>query len=1294
MSARIYQLPPSMMENAFSPNKERVINDENIETQAKDMSSKEIAIPIHSVTKENEKVTAKRRWKIVKRHVCITQWLSKYLMQPQVRKFSLAQETLIDAGVMKNRNELMDILIKIREQFLSLLDAEHCFVSFDAQRSILEFDGQSIYPSTRMKGVTTSTASGSATSNFFLEMLASHHTQVIHLPHLNGDTSNFPFYLDHTNIDIRSYLCIPLVDGNHVEAVVEILNSRLDPNVLDVWLGSSLKNDPLVGSLNIFRSFVGKLIKVILKRSNSNEIFHTSTTNESSSTTTTTTTTTTTISSSSSMDMNISSSADSENEDQSNEATIENSIEKAVDFLRQTVEPDHIALFEYDKDSNVLWTRWSDLEIPSTINFGQGIIGTVASSGNPFHASQNTEPPLTQEFLNQLPEGTCDVTSTITPIKSILAVPTIDDHHKRNGVVLLLLKQKKTKKTKEDFDPADISISERMGIHLGHALYSTHLHEAIGKAQGKAQTLLDLSAVLFRELETNSLLMNIMEAIKKPMNASKCGMFLMDEEKEELYSPFGYSEIAQDLNLTEENQECRLSIKTGILGACARSGQVINVHDAYHDPRFNASYDLKTGFRTRSVLAVPIKDATGKVLGVVEMINKLSKLYFDKDDEELAKGIAYYLAIALTNARLFDHAKLAMRRSDALLAMMQVISSNENTASDVFQSIMDKTSQILNVQHAALFFVDPLSGTLFSKISTNWKGYILPMGLFFQGKCAQKGQVICINGQISQHEDYDPKYDILCHLNSKNILCVPVKVKKNAHEIHLSTNPTGTTGTSTIGSKEKDEWKVIAVFYVVNKIASNPSSNTIQHVAFHEEDIKILSALCGEISSVIERRSWELGFQQDEEFFLPVDESNGEEEHGGQNGGNSGAIGGSGLLNHDSAITSSFLSQYTSNLPVSRRRSSTHSLSSSSSSSSSHPTTSTEEISSFHLNVSSLKNIKAKSSRNITRQMLICTWDLNPWNFSTVQLIDFILEIFDFYDLPRFFDCPLGTLKRFIVSIKGQYQNLPYHNFLHAFTTLHISFLVVHAQSPNRHLFDQKDLMAIFLAAYCHDVNHNGRNNDFHIRYRTSIAMVYNDQSVLENMHASTCFETMRRPGNNIFEKIMDQKEYRYLRKCIIRAILATDMQNHASIVTCLHEKLKKDIFNPEEEAHKELLINAIVHSADISNPTLSKEIHFQWSLYILQEFNMQYEEEIALGMTPTLYMNAKPMTPEHGKLNLAFIDACVFPLWSIMNNFLDGLENCLLNIQNNRTIWIKQMEQVATNSSSTSTSATSQSHH
>jgi len=299
---------------------------------------------------------------------------------------------------------------------------------------------------------------------------------------------------------------------------------------------------------------------------------------------------------------------------------------------------------------------------------------------------------------------------------------------------------------------------------------------------------------------------------------------------------------------------------------------------------------------------------------------------------------------------------------------------------------------------------------------------------------------------------------------------------------------------------------------------------------------------------------------------------------------------------------------------------------------------------------------------------------LNPWAFSSNQLVDFVVDMFDFFDLPLIFKVPKTTLRRFVVSIKGQYQDLPYHNFYHAFTTLHMSFMVVQKQNPIRKLFDNKDLMAIFIAAYSHDVNHNGRTNDFHIRYRTSIAMVYNDQSVLENMHAAACFETMRRPGNDVLEQV-DQKEYRYIRKCIIRAILETDMHNHAGIVSSLHEKLKKEVFNPEEEAHKELLINAIVHSADISNPTFPGDLHFKWSLQILQEFNMQYEEEIALGMAPTPYMNAKPYSAEQGKLNLAFIDSCVFPLWSIMNSFLDGLDGCIENIQHNRVIWLKQME-------------------
>lgn len=87
----------------------------------------------------------------------------------------------------------------------------------------------------------------------------------------------------------------------------------------------------------------------------------------------------------------------------------------------------------------------------------------------------------------------------------------------------------------------------------------------------------------------------------------------------------------------------------GIIGAAAQIGMIINVQDAYQDSRFNPTLDQQSGFKT---LAVPIKNANGKVLGVLEMINKISKHYFDHEDEALARGIAYYLAIALHNGNV------------------------------------------------------------------------------------------------------------------------------------------------------------------------------------------------------------------------------------------------------------------------------------------------------------------------------------------------------------------------------------------------------------------------------------------------------------------------------------------------------------------------------------------------------------------------------------------------------------------------------------------------------------------
>ena len=81
----------------------------------------------------------------------------------------------------------------------------------------------------------------------------------------------------------------------------------------------------------------------------------------------------------------------------------------------------------------------------------------------------------------------------------------------------------------------------------------------------------------------------------------------------------------------------------GLAGACFQSKQVVNIRDAYDDPRFNKAVDVQTGFRTRSVLCYPVLNAAEEVIGVVQLINKVgesSALRFTENDEDLLAAFA------------------------------------------------------------------------------------------------------------------------------------------------------------------------------------------------------------------------------------------------------------------------------------------------------------------------------------------------------------------------------------------------------------------------------------------------------------------------------------------------------------------------------------------------------------------------------------------------------------------------------------------------------------------------------
>jgi adenylate cyclase len=107
------------------------------------------------------------------------------------------------------------------------------------------------------------------------------------------------------------------------------------------------------------------------------------------------------------------------------------------------------------------------------------------------------------------------------------------------------------------------------------------------------------------------LLFVMTDSLPKICEAHRCTCFVVDHsEKQELWS------IQGDINI-------RMPIDVGIAGAVATSGEHIHIDDAYMDPRFNRQFDMDTGYRTKAVLAMPLFSSSGKVLAVLQFINKV-----------------------------------------------------------------------------------------------------------------------------------------------------------------------------------------------------------------------------------------------------------------------------------------------------------------------------------------------------------------------------------------------------------------------------------------------------------------------------------------------------------------------------------------------------------------------------------------------------------------------------------------------------------------------------------------------
>ena len=160
-------------------------------------------------------------------------------------------------------------------------------------------------------------------------------------------------------------------------------------------------------------------------------------------------------------------------------------------------------------------------------------------------------------------------------------------------------------------------------------------------------SLVKIGRSITAQTDINVLLRVIAEETKVAMQADRCTVFLLDKKSNELWS-----KIALGL----DSEEIRFPADKGLAGYVVRTGESINITDAYNDPRFNPDVDKSTGYTTKTILCMPIKNNNQEIIGAFQVLNKENGV-FTKSDEDLLVAIGGSASIALENAQLFEQQK-------------------------------------------------------------------------------------------------------------------------------------------------------------------------------------------------------------------------------------------------------------------------------------------------------------------------------------------------------------------------------------------------------------------------------------------------------------------------------------------------------------------------------------------------------------------------------------------------------------------------------------------------------------
>ena len=287
----------------------------------------------------------------------------------------------------------------------------------------------------------------------------------------------------------------------------------------------------------------------------------------------------------------------------------------------------------------------------------------------------------------------------------------------------------------------------------------------------RLSVLVEVGETVTQRLSLDHQLPRLIDLIVEALDAERATLFLHDADAGELFSREARGDGISEIRIPQT---------VGIAGSVFGSGVGEIIDDAYRDPRFHPEVDRQTGYRTRNILCVPLRNRADQVIGVTQVLNKRSDR-FTAIDMTLLEAISRHAASALEQAQMVERLEQARREELELLAVTEAIST-ELHLDTLLARIVAAATQLLDAERSTLFVYDPSKDELWSKVAegTEQRQIRMPANAGIAGAAFVSGEVLNIPDAYADRR-FNREFDRRSGFRTRNLLNVPVIDRTGEH---------------------------------------------------------------------------------------------------------------------------------------------------------------------------------------------------------------------------------------------------------------------------------------------------------------------------------------------------------------------------------------------------------------------------------------------------------------------------------------------------------------------------------